>query len=49
MQMTGTGLRIKTETKEKLDRIAEKKRRKPSELMRMILENYVEQFEDMQK
>lgn len=41
-----TCIRLKPATLEKIEKIAELKQRKVSELMRLILENYTEQFEE---
>lgn len=41
-----TCIRLKPASLEKIERIAEMKQRKPSELMRMVLENYIEQFDE---
>lgn len=47
MQLTKQiGIRLDEETQKKLEQLAMKKRRKLSELVRLIIENYVEQFED---
>ena len=41
-----TCVRLDDETKKKIEKIAINKRRKTSELIRIILEDYVKQFED---
>ena len=45
MLKTSTCVRLNQETLQKIEEIAKKKKRKTSELMRLVLENYVEQFE----
>ena len=45
MLKTSTCVRLNEETLKKIEEIAKKKKRKTSELMRLVLENYVEQFE----
>lgn len=37
-----TGVRVRKETLDEIKRLASEKRRRPSELMRLIMENYVE-------
>lgn len=46
---TNASIRLKIKTKARIEEIAKLKRRKPTELMRIVLEDYVEQFEDIQK
>lgn len=41
-----TCIRLKPASLEKIERIAELKNRKTSELMRIVLENYIEQFDE---
>lgn len=41
--LTTTCIRIKPTTLKQLEQIAEQKKRRTSELMRMILESYIEQ------
>lgn len=45
MLKTSTCVRLEEQTLKKIEDIAKKKKRKTSELMRMVLENYVEQFD----
>lgn len=40
-------VRLDTKTKEQVEAIAKQKRRKTSDLIRLIIEDYVQQFEDM--
>lgn len=47
MSMISTGFRIDAEINKKLENIAKSKRRKTSELIRIIIEDYVKQFEDI--
>ena len=42
MEMNNTCIRLKKETIEKFKQLAVKKKRKTTELMRIILENYIE-------
>lgn len=41
-----TCIRLKPTSLEKIEKIAEIKQRKVSELMRMVLESYIEQFDE---
>lgn len=45
MEMNNTCIRLSKETIEKFKQLAIKKKRKTTELMRIILENYIEQQE----
>ena len=45
MQMPNTCLRLKPETMKKVEEIAEKKRRPVSQMLRIIIEDYVEKYE----
>lgn len=40
--MRNTGVRMREDTWQAINLIAEKKKRKPTELIRLIIENYVE-------
>ena len=40
-------VRLDTETKNKIEQVAKQKRRKTSDLLRIIIEDYVKQFEDV--
>ena len=44
-KMTTTCVRLKPETLKTLEKIAQDKERKVSELMRIIIQNYVKQYE----
>ena len=45
MRMTQTALRLPDDVVKKIDEIATKKRRNRSQMMRVIIEDYVEKFE----
>lgn len=48
MSMQSTiAVRLDTETKKQIEQIAKQKRRKTSDLIRLIIEDYVKQFEDV--
>lgn len=48
MSMQSTiAIRLDAETKKQVEQIAKQKRRKTSDLIRLIIEDYVRQFEDM--
>lgn len=40
-------VRLDTETKKQIEQIAKQKRRKTSDLLRIIIEDYVKQFDDI--
>ena len=44
--MTNTCVRLSQETLDKLKEVAEQKRRKVSELMRLIMEDYLKSYND---
>lgn len=45
MQMVQTALRLPEKVISKIDEIAEKKRRNRSQMMRVIIEDYIEKYE----
>ena len=47
MSKQNTNIRLEDETRQKINKIAASKRRKPTELIRMIVEDYVKQFDDV--
>ena len=48
MSMQSTiAVRLDTETKNKIEQVAKQKRRKTSDLLRIIIEDYVKQFDDI--
>lgn len=47
-EMQNTSVRVSAETKKRIEQIAKQKRRKPTELMRIILEDYVKQFDGIE-
>lgn len=47
MSKQNTNIRLEDETRQKINLIAKQKRRKPTELIRMIVEDYVKQFDDV--
>lgn len=47
MQMQNTSIRLKKETKDIINELAIKMKRKPTDLIRIIIENYTETNKDL--
>lgn len=47
MQMNNTTIRLKKETQKDIEKLAKLKKRKKTDLIRLIIENYVEMNKDL--